>query len=136
MFVHNEYDFFGPKIGFDIFRFEDGRIVEHWDNLQETPQQPNPSGHTMIDGPTKPTDVEKTDANKQLVRNFVEDVFAEYGVKVLFDQVAMKPGKPTVFGHRGDTFVFGLPGNPVSNKSDSPVGETNNVDAPPSTSIQ
>jgi molybdopterin molybdotransferase len=46
--------------------------------------------------------------------DFVEDVFAEFGVKVLFDKVAMKPGKPTVFGHRGDTFVFGLPGNPVS----------------------
>src|SRR5260370_40612972 len=80
VFVHNEYDFFGPKIGFDIFRFEDGRIVEHWDNLQETPQQPNPSGHTMIDGPTKPTDVEKTDANKQLVRNFVEDVFVNVSI--------------------------------------------------------
>lgn len=46
--------------------------------------------------------------------DFVEDIFSEFGVKVLFDQVAMKPGKPTVFGHRGDTFVFGLPGNPVS----------------------
>jgi len=46
--------------------------------------------------------------------DFVETVFAEFDVKVLFDAVAMKPGKPTVFGHRGDTFVFGLPGNPVS----------------------
>ena len=46
--------------------------------------------------------------------DFVEDVFAEYGVAVLFDSVAMKPGKPTVFGTRNDTFVFGLPGNPVS----------------------
>jgi molybdopterin molybdotransferase len=46
--------------------------------------------------------------------DFVEEVFAEFGVRVLFDKVAMKPGKPTVFGHRGDTFVFGLPGNPVS----------------------
>ena len=46
--------------------------------------------------------------------DFVEDVFSEFGVKVLFDQVAMKPGKPTVFGHRGETFVYGLPGNPVS----------------------
>jgi molybdopterin molybdotransferase len=26
----------------------------------------------------------------------------------------MKPGKPTVFGHRRDTYVFGLPGNPIS----------------------
>ena len=46
--------------------------------------------------------------------DFVENVFAEYGVKVLFDSVAMKPGKPTVMGTRGETFVFGLPGNPVS----------------------
>src|SRR5206468_11983858 len=46
--------------------------------------------------------------------DFVEEIFAEFGVEVLFDSVAMKPGKPTVFGHRGDTFVFGLPGNPVS----------------------
>ena len=46
--------------------------------------------------------------------DFVENVFAEFGVQVLFDSVAMKPGKPTVFGHRGETFVFGLPGNPVS----------------------
>lgn len=46
--------------------------------------------------------------------DLVEQVFAEYGVEVLFEKVAMKPGKPTVFGHRGPTFVFGLPGNPVS----------------------
>jgi predicted SnoaL-like aldol condensation-catalyzing enzyme len=29
VFAHTEYNFFGPKIGFDIFRFEDGQIVEH-----------------------------------------------------------------------------------------------------------
>ena len=51
VFAHTEYNFFGPKIGFDIFRFEGGKIVEHWDNLQETPAKPNPSGRTMIDGP-------------------------------------------------------------------------------------
>lgn len=39
VFAHTEYNFFGPKVGFDIFRFEDGKIVEHWDNLQETPRQ-------------------------------------------------------------------------------------------------
>lgn len=27
--AHTDYNFFGPKIGFDIFRFEDGKIVEH-----------------------------------------------------------------------------------------------------------
>jgi molybdopterin molybdotransferase len=46
--------------------------------------------------------------------DLVESVFAELGVKVLFDKIAMKPGKPTVFGHRDETYVFGLPGNPIS----------------------
>ena len=31
--LQTEYNFFGAKAGFDIFRFEDGKIVEHWDNL-------------------------------------------------------------------------------------------------------
>jgi predicted SnoaL-like aldol condensation-catalyzing enzyme len=72
-------NFFGPKIGFDIFRFEDDasnreKIVEHWDNLQETPTKPNPSGHTMIDGATEIKDLDKTETNKALVKNFVEDI--------------------------------------------------------------
>jgi molybdopterin molybdotransferase len=46
--------------------------------------------------------------------DLVENVFAEFGVEVLFDKIAMKPGKPTVFGHRGRSYVFGLPGNPIS----------------------
>ncbi len=46
--------------------------------------------------------------------DLVEQVFAEFGVEILFDKIAMKPGKPTVFGHRGETYVFGLPGNPIS----------------------
>ncbi|MES2355240.1 MAG: nuclear transport factor 2 family protein [Pseudomonadota bacterium] len=74
VFTHTDYNFFGPKIGFDIFRFENGKIVEHWDNLQEKPQSPNPSGHTMTDGPTHSTELEKTDTNKALVRSFVDDI--------------------------------------------------------------
>jgi len=73
VFAHTDYNFFGPKIGFDIFRFENGKIVEHWDNLQET-ARPNPSGHSMIDGPTEPRDMDKTYANKELVRAFVDDI--------------------------------------------------------------
>ena len=74
VFTHTDYNFFGPKIGFDIFRFENGKIVEHWDNLQETPANPNPSGHTMIDGAIDIKDLDKTEANKTLVRNFVDDI--------------------------------------------------------------
>lgn len=72
--AHTAYNFFGPKIGFDVFRFENGKIVEHWDNLQTTPDQPNPSGRTMIDGATEIADLEKTDSNKALVTAFVNDV--------------------------------------------------------------
>lgn len=74
VFAHTEYNFFGPKIGFDVFRFEQGQIVEHWDNLVETPSQPNPSGHTMTDGSTELKDLDKTSENKALVQQFVQDV--------------------------------------------------------------
>lgn len=74
VFAHSEYDVFGAKVGFDIFRFENGKIVEHWDNLQERPETPNPSGRTMLDGPTQATDLEQTEANKKLVSAFVDDI--------------------------------------------------------------
>ena len=74
VFAHTDYNFFGPKVGFDIFRFENGRIVEHWDNLQETPTGPNPSGHTMLDGPTQANYLTHTEANKAFVRAFVDDI--------------------------------------------------------------
>lgn len=74
VFAHTDYNFFGPKIGFDIFRFEEGKIVEHWDNLQETPAKPNPSGRTMIDGPATAKEFDKTEANKTLVAAFVDDI--------------------------------------------------------------
>ena len=72
--LHTDYNFFGPKVGFDIFRFEDGRIVEHWDNLQETALKPSPSGHTMIDGPTVISDLDKTETNKALMQTYMDDL--------------------------------------------------------------
>jgi predicted SnoaL-like aldol condensation-catalyzing enzyme len=74
VFAHSEYEFFGPKAGFDIFRIEDGKIVEHWDNLQEIPAAPTANGHSMTDGPTQAEDLELTEQNKALVRRFVEDI--------------------------------------------------------------
>ncbi|PTP75607.1 hypothetical protein CWO06_12385 [Vibrio splendidus] len=71
--THTEYNFFGPKVGFDVFRFEDGLIVEHWDNLQEI-AKPNASGRTQLDGATKVVDLDQTDKNKQLVSGFVKDI--------------------------------------------------------------
>jgi len=73
VFAHTEYNFFGPKIGFDIFRFEDDLIVEHWDNLQEIASE-TASGRSQIDGPTESSDLDKTEANKDLVRGFMSDI--------------------------------------------------------------
>ena len=46
--------------------------------------------------------------------DLVPQVLANLGVTAHFHKVRMKPGKPLLFGTRGGTLVFGLPGNPVS----------------------
>jgi molybdopterin molybdotransferase len=46
--------------------------------------------------------------------DFVKAAFEALGGTIDFWQVAMKPGKPFVFGRLGKKFLFGLPGNPVS----------------------
>lgn len=73
VFAHTEYDFASRKIGFEVFRFEDGQAVEHWDNIQER-LGPNPSGLGMVDGPTESGDPALREPNRALVRDFVETV--------------------------------------------------------------
>jgi molybdopterin molybdotransferase len=46
--------------------------------------------------------------------DLVETVLKDLGAEFFFDAVAIRPGKPAVFGKCGNAFVFGLPGNPVS----------------------
>jgi len=46
--------------------------------------------------------------------DYVPDILKEAGIDLLFKSIAIQPGKPTVFGKKGDRFIFGLPGNPVS----------------------
>ena len=46
--------------------------------------------------------------------DLVRRIEADLGVEEHFWGVAIKPGKPLSFGTRGETLVFGLPGNPVS----------------------
>ena len=76
VFTHAEGDFFGPKVFFDIFKLEDGLLVEHWDS--STPQTPpNESGHTQTDGPTEAKDLQDTEKNKALIRNFYETCFLQ-----------------------------------------------------------
>jgi len=46
--------------------------------------------------------------------DLVEKVLKELETEFYFNEVAIRPGKPAVFGKCGEKFVFGLPGNPVS----------------------
>ena len=46
--------------------------------------------------------------------DYVPETLARLGVDIMIHGILVKPGRPTLFGRRGDTFVFGLPGNPVS----------------------
>jgi molybdopterin molybdotransferase len=46
--------------------------------------------------------------------DFVPQILKDLGVRLYFDEVAIQPGKPTVFGTRGNGLIFGMPGNPVS----------------------
>lgn len=46
--------------------------------------------------------------------DFVPKVLEEAGITLLFDSIAVTPGKPTTFGKSENKFCFGLPGNPVS----------------------
>jgi molybdenum cofactor synthesis domain-containing protein len=48
------------------------------------------------------------------VYDFTKAALKELGAEIFFERVALRPGKPTVFGRLGHTLVFGLPGNPVS----------------------
>jgi predicted SnoaL-like aldol condensation-catalyzing enzyme len=78
--LHSRYEsvgrYGGPVVAFDLFRFNDGKIVEHWGGQQpETP--PNLSGRTEADGPTDVRDRAKTEANRALVRTYRQTIMVE-----------------------------------------------------------
>jgi predicted SnoaL-like aldol condensation-catalyzing enzyme len=84
--LHSRYDgvrrYGASAIAFDLFRFKDGKIVEHWGG-QEPEAAPNLSGRTQVDGPTEVLDREKTEANRTLVRTYRETVM----VSLRFDRI-------------------------------------------------
>ena len=57
---------------FDLFRFEDGLIVEHW-GFAAPAGPPNKSGHTQVDGPAEPAHLDCTAANKAFARDYYEN---------------------------------------------------------------
>ena len=82
VFVHSETDLpTGKTTSWDIFRFEQGKIVEHWDSRQ--PLEPaNGAGHTELDGPTQATDLGATAATKRLAWTAMTDFLIDGDVSV------------------------------------------------------
>lgn len=86
VFAHTEYDFAHHSVGFEVFRFEEGRAVEHWDNIQAR-QGPNSSGRSMVDGQTEAVDLDITESNRAFVRSFVETVLIDGQLNRLTDYI-------------------------------------------------
>jgi predicted SnoaL-like aldol condensation-catalyzing enzyme len=84
--LHSKYQgiarYAGPVVAFDLFRFKDGKILEHWGG-QEPEEPPNLSGRTQVDGPTEVLDRERTEANRALVKTYRETVM----VDLRFDRI-------------------------------------------------
>ncbi len=60
-------------VAFDVFRVEDGKVAEHWDNLQPLVGK-TASGNGMTDGAAQITDHDQTAPNKVLIQGFIHDV--------------------------------------------------------------
>lgn len=59
------------RFRWDIVRFENQKIQEHWSNVADSSGL-NPDGHTEIDGPTLPTHFEQTDTNRAHIKHFMD----------------------------------------------------------------
>ncbi|MDY0286777.1 MAG: molybdopterin molybdotransferase MoeA [Bacteroidales bacterium] len=46
--------------------------------------------------------------------DYVPQVLTEFDAQIIFQSIAVQPGRPTLFAIRNHQFFFGLPGNPVS----------------------
>ena len=113
VFAHTEYDFATRNIGFEIFRFEDGQAVEHWDNIQKR-QEPNISGNTMVDGETKVVDHDMTERNRMVIQEFVEVVLIHGCLGKLGDYIDRE--KYTEHNPRFGNDLVGLSGE-LSNRT-------------------
>ena len=77
----------------DIFDTDaEGTLIEHWDIIEEFTDE-TVSGHTQIDGPTEPTDLDRTEQNKSLVLDFITDVLKNGDLEKLPQYIS------------GDTFI-------------------------------
>lgn len=99
----NRYTLFGMLNAFNIKIIDMGVITDQRQQLQQAFASAEQKADVIIT--TGGVSVGEAD--------FVKEVLQEHGL-INFWKVAMKPGRPLVFGKIGNAFFFGLPGNPVS----------------------
>ncbi|MEL7121178.1 MAG: nuclear transport factor 2 family protein [Bacteroidota bacterium] len=73
-------------VAFDIWRMEDGKIAEHWDCIIPKYEE-TASGRSQTDGFTAVTDLDKTEDNKALVKDFVEQVLMQEDFSKMGDYI-------------------------------------------------
>lgn len=83
VFIHAGYNLGGAMVGMDIFRFENGKAAEHWDNLELVPT--GTTFEAMTEGPLTADDLDKTAANKSLITSYMQLVILEGGQDKLTD---------------------------------------------------
>lgn len=72
----------------DILEMDgDDRAIEHWDVIGEWVEE-TASGHSQVDGPTTPVDLDLTEGNKALVADFIRVVLTEGKAEAITDFVS------------------------------------------------
>ena len=61
-------------------------LFRSWDNIQAR-KGPNLAGHSMVDGSTQVSDLDKTESNRLLVRSFIEEVLIDSELQKLTQYV-------------------------------------------------
>lgn len=88
-----------------------GAIVDNLGTVRDTPEATREALSEAFEG----RDVVITSGGVSMGDyDLVKAALQEIGAEIFFDKVIIRPGKPTVFARRNDTWFFGLPGNPVS----------------------
>ncbi|MFF4304153.1 nuclear transport factor 2 family protein [Streptomyces sp. NPDC001601] len=88
--LHGTYHGFGPVplVAFDLFRVDaEGRLAEHWDALTPVVAD-TASGRSQTDGPSAPSDPDRTEANRALVAEFAQKVLVGADYSVLTDYIS------------------------------------------------
>ncbi|GAB3688331.1 nuclear transport factor 2 family protein [Spirosoma flavus] len=75
------------KAVLDLYRLENGKVVEHWDAMQDQPAT-SLHGHALMDGPMPLDDSSLTAGNKAIIRAFYQQVFVKRDISVLPNFVA------------------------------------------------